>query len=86
MEQLSIGTNVWIAAALILVAILMVYVILPKVLKNYSLEKAVKLVLVYAMMGYLSYDFYLKEKYYYIIFFAIGAGLYTYLIAIAKRK
>jgi hypothetical protein len=75
-----------IIIALIGLALLLVYVILPKLIKDYSSEKGIKLALVLGMMGYLSYDFYTKEKYGYIAFFVVGAIVYTYLIVIAKKK
>jgi hypothetical protein len=64
----------------------LVYAILPRIFKNYSTEKGVKLVLLYGIMTYLSIDFYKQEKYTYIAFFAAGAILFTYLTWIAKKK
>ncbi len=81
----SYETYIW-AGGLIVAGILLVYLVLPKLFKNYQTEKGIKLLIFYAMMGYLSYDFYLKEKYLYILFFAIGAAVFTYLVVIAKRK
>ncbi|MDZ4668684.1 MAG: hypothetical protein SGJ00_12495 [bacterium] len=78
--------NWLVIIGLIAFALLLVYVILPRVVKNYSSEKGIKLALVLGMMGFLSYDFYMKEKYAYIAFFAVGAAVYTYLIVIAKKK
>ena len=87
MELLKEGNNAWfVIIGLILFALLLIYVILPKTIKNYSAEKTFKLFLFYGMMGYLSYDFYLKEKYGYIPFFVVGAAVFTYLVVIAKRK
>jgi len=78
--------NILIILGLIALALIVVYLVLPRLFKNYSTEKGIKLALFYGMMLYLSYDFYLKEKYYYIAFFVAGAGVFTYLTAIAKRK
>ena len=86
MEILKPQNNWIIILVLIGLALVMVYWVLPRLFKSYSTEKGIKLALIYGMMGYLSYDFYLNEKYYYIAFFAIGAALYTYLIVIAKKK
>ena len=80
------GNNIYIIIGLIALALVVVYLVLPRLFKNYSTEKGIKLALIYGMMLYLSYDFYLQEKYYYILFFTVGAGLYTYLTVIAKRK
>ncbi len=71
---------------MIALSLLMVYFVLPRFFKNYQTEKGIKLLLCYGMMAYLSYDFYLKEKYLYIPFFIVGAIVFTYLIVIAKRK
>lgn len=71
---------------LIAFALVLVYFILPKLFKNYEIEKGIKLLLIYIMMGYLSYDFFLKEKFIYIPFFVIGAITYTYMVVIAKKK
>jgi hypothetical protein len=86
MEVVKSDYNWMVIFGLIGFALLLVYVILPKLVKNYSSEKGIKLALIYGMMGYLSYDFYRQEKYGYIAFFAIGAALYTYLTFIAKKK
>jgi hypothetical protein len=86
MEVVKSEYNWVIILGLIAFALLLVYVILPKVVKNYSSEKGIKLALIYGMMGYLSYDFYKQEKYGYIAFFIVGAAVYTYLTIIAKKK
>ncbi|MCG9880880.1 MAG: hypothetical protein MH472_09815 [Bacteroidia bacterium] len=79
--------NTWLLPIILIgLAIALVYFILPKLFKNYSLEKGIKLVLLYAVMIYLSVDFYKQEKYGYIVFFAVGAIMFTYLSFIAKKK
>ncbi len=73
-------------AVIIAAGILLVYIVFPRLFKNYQAEKGVKLMILYFILGYLSYDFYLKEKYLYVGFFVVGAALYTYLTIIAKKK
>ncbi|MBC7382995.1 MAG: hypothetical protein H7296_08365 [Bacteroidia bacterium] len=79
------NTFFWIAG-LIGLGLLMVYVILPRISKNYNTEKGIKLLIFYGMMGYLSYDFFIKEKYMYMLFFVLGSAAFTYLVYTAKRK
>jgi hypothetical protein len=86
MEMIKTDTNWILVGTLITLALALVYLVLPRLFKNYSTEKGFKLALFYGMMAYLSYDYYQKEKYYYIIFFAVGAIIFTYLIWIAKKK
>ncbi len=79
--------NNWILILSLLgLSLLMIYVVLPKLFKNYSTEKGLKLALFLGMMLYLSVDFYKQEKYGYIAFFVVGAIVFTYLTLIAKRK
>lgn len=79
--------NNWILITVLLgLSLLLIYVILPRLFKNYSAEKGLKLGLFLGMMAYLSYDFYRQEKYLYIAFFTVGAAVFTYLTIIAKRK
>ena len=86
MEALN-ATNNWILPlALMAIGFALVYGILPRMFKNYSTEKAIKLVLLYGIMIYLSVDFYKQEKYAYIAFFAVGALVFTYLTWIARKK
>jgi hypothetical protein len=86
MENLN-NVNSWLLPLVfIAIGFAMVYGILPRIFKNYSYEKGFKLVILYGIMGYLSIDFYKQEKYGYIVFFAVGAILFTYLTYIAKKK
>ncbi len=79
--------NNWILIlALLALAFLLVYYILPKIIKNYSSEKGIKLVLFIGIMTYLGIDFFKQEKFLHVAFFAAGGILFTYLTIIAKKK
>jgi hypothetical protein len=86
MELLNAHANWILPLGFMALGIVLVYVLLPRLFKNYSTEKAIKLVMLYGIMLYLSIDFYKQEKYGYIVFFALGAGLFTYLSLIARKK
>lgn len=78
--------NTAIIIAGILLAIALVYYILPRVVPDYSLEKGVKWAMFMGILGYLAFDFFMKEKYVYVGFFVGGMVFYTYLSWIARRK
>lgn len=85
--ELPTELNKWILPIVFIgFSILLMYKIIPSLFKNYNSEKLIKLILLYGIMGYLSVDFYKQEKYGYIVFFVIGAILFTYLSFIAKKK
>ncbi len=86
MEIQKLESNWILILSLLGLSLLMIYVVLPKLFKNYSTEKGLKLALFLGMMLYLSIDFYKQEKYGYIVFFAVGAIIFSYLTLIAKRK
>lgn len=86
MEFQKLENNWILILSLLGLSLLMIYVVLPKLFKNYSTEKGLKLALFLGMMLYLSIDFYKQEKYGYIVFFAVGAIIFSYLTLIAKRK
>lgn len=86
MEFQKLENNWIIILSLLGLSLLMIYVVLPKLFKNYSTEKGLKLALFLGMMLYLSIDFYKQEKYGYIAFFAVGSIIFSYLTLIAKRK
>lgn len=86
MEIQKLENNWILILSLLGLSLLMIYVVLPKLFKNYSTEKGLKLALFLGMMLYLSIDFYKQEKYGYIVFFAVGAIIFSYLTLIAKRK
>jgi len=86
MEFQKLENNWILILSLLGLSLLMIYVVLPKLFKNYSTEKGLKLGLFLGMMLYLSIDFYKQEKYGYIAFFAVGAVIFSYLTLIAKRK
>jgi hypothetical protein len=80
-----------IAQALILVGavvfvILFFYVILPKLNLTHQSGKIVRAVLFFGMMGYLAYDFYLKEKYGYIAVLAAGSVAFVMLLNAKKKE
>lgn len=75
-----------IVLSLIALAAALVYYILPKLMRDYTIEKGVKLVLIYGVLGYMAYEFLKKGNYIFVGIFILGAVMYTYLILIAKRK
>jgi hypothetical protein len=86
MELIKESSNWLLPLGFIAIGFALIYGILPKLFKNYSTEKAIKLLILYGIMIYLSVDFYKQEKYGYIAFFVVGAVVFTYLTWIARKK
>lgn len=76
--------NVLLLAGAILVGILFYYLILPKLNQSKQLNTIIKAVLFFGMMGYLAYDFYLKEKYWFIL--VLAGGSVAFMMFLFARK
>jgi hypothetical protein len=60
------------------------YVLLPKLNLDIQTGKWIRAVLFFAIMGYLAYDFYTKEKYMYIAFLVAGSIAFVLLLKAKK--
>ncbi len=79
-------TQALILIGAILVAIIFYYVILPKLNLSKQSGKIVRAALFFVMMGYLAYDFYLKEKYGYIAVLVAGSIAFVLMLNAKKKE
>ncbi len=70
----------------VIIIILFFYVILPKLNLTHQSGKIVRALLFFGMMGYLAYDFYLKEKYGYIAVLVAGSLAFVMLLNAKKKE
>jgi hypothetical protein len=73
-------------AGAVLVIVLFFYVVLPKLNLTHKSNSIFKGLLFFGMMGYLAYDFYLKEKYWYILVLAGGSIAFVMLLLAKKSE
>ncbi|MES2778727.1 MAG: hypothetical protein V4651_02415 [Bacteroidota bacterium] len=76
--------NILLLAGAILIGVLFYYLILPRLNQKKRLNTIIKAVLFFGMMGYLAYDFYLKEKYWFIL--VLAGGSVAFLVLLFTRK
>jgi hypothetical protein len=74
----------WLVGAVVLV-ILFFYILLPKLNLSHKSGMIIRGLLFFSMMGYLAYDFYLKEKFGYILVLVAGSIAFTVLL-LAKKS
>lgn len=72
-------------AGAVLFVVLFFYVVLPMLNLKHKTNIIFKGFLFFGMMAYLCYDFYLKEKYWYILVLAGGSVAFVMLL-LAKKK
>jgi hypothetical protein len=73
----------WLVGA-VAVVILFFYVLLPKLNLTHQSGMFLRGLLFFSMMGYLAYDFYIKEKYWYIL--VLVAGSVAFLMLLLAKK
>lgn len=73
-------------AGAVLVIVLFFYVMLPKLNLKHKSNIIFKGFLFFGMMGYLAYDFYQKEKYWYILVLAGGSIAFVMLLFAKKSE
>ena len=73
-------------AGSVLVIVLFFYVVLPKLNLKHQSNIIFKGLLFFGMMGYLAFDFYIKEKYWYILVLAGGSVAFLMLLFARKSK
>jgi hypothetical protein len=73
-------------AGSVLVIVLFFYVVLPKLNLKHQSNIIFKGLLFFGMMGYLAYDFYMKEKYWYILVLAVGSVAFLMLLFARKSE
>jgi hypothetical protein len=72
---------------LVVVAIVVfMKIILPKLNLNINQGKILRAILFLGMMIWLGIDFYLKEKYWYILFLVLGTVAFLMMLKDSKRK
>jgi hypothetical protein len=65
---------------------LLYYIILPKLNVTKHTGLVLRSVIFFAIIGYLSYDFYMKEKYSYLIVLALGSIAFIFMMISVKKK
>jgi hypothetical protein len=75
----------WLVGVVVLV-ILFFYVVLPKLNLNHKSGMIFRGILFFSMMGYLAYDFYMKEKYWYILVLVAGSIAFVMLLFAKKSE
>ncbi|MES2560916.1 MAG: hypothetical protein V4590_14315 [Bacteroidota bacterium] len=76
--------NLLLLAGAILVGMIFYYLILPRLNQQKRLNRIIKTILFLGIIGYLSYDFYLKEKYGYLL--VLAGGSIAFLVFLFSRK
>ena len=72
---------------LVVVAIVVfMKIILPKLNLNINQGKILRAILFLGMMIWLGIDFYLKEKYWYILFLVLGTVAFLMMLKDSKKK
>lgn len=73
---------------LLAVAAIVVFmkIILPKLNLNINQGKILRAILFLGMMIWLGIDFYLKEKYWYILFLVLGTVAFLMMLKDSRRK
>lgn len=75
------------AVALALMVLIFMFIVLPKLKLSAITLRNFRLIAVWAIFAFLTYDFYIKQKGWgYSLFFLAAAIGYTYMILQAKRK
>jgi hypothetical protein len=68
----------------LIAAIVFMYVLLPKLSQsNRDAGKWARLIIFMTIIGFLSYDFYLKQKYFFLI--VMGLGTFAFVIALFRN-
>lgn len=79
-------TQALVLIGAVVLVIVFFYVILPKLNLSLQSGKIVRALLFFGMMGYLAYDFYLKEKYGFIAVLAAGSVAFVMLLNAKKKE
>jgi hypothetical protein len=66
--------------------VLFMKVILPKLNLNINQGKILRAILFLGMMIWLGIDFYLKEKYWYILFLVLGSVAFLMMLKDSRKK
>lgn len=82
---MSITQALLLIGAVVFVVVVF-YVVLPKLKLAQQNGLWIRAILFFSMMGYLAYDFYMREKYGYIAFLAIGSIGFVLLLRAKKRE
>ena len=70
----------------VLAIVVFMKVILPKLNLNVNQGKLLRAILFLVMMIWLGIDFYLKEKYWYVLFLALGSVGFLLMLKDSKQK
>ena len=70
----------------VLAIVVFMKVILPKLNLNVNQGKLLRAILFLGMMIWLGIDFYLKEKYWYVLFLALGSVGFLLMLKESKQK
>ena len=70
----------------VLAIVVFMKVILPKLNLNVNQSKLLRAILFLGMMIWLGIDFYLKEKYWYVLFLALGSVGFLLMLKDSKQK
>ena len=76
---------VYLILAVVAIVVFM-KIILPKLNLNINQGKIPRAILFLGMMIWLGIDFYLKEKYWYIIFLLLGTAAFLLMLKDSKQK
>jgi hypothetical protein len=76
---------VYLILAVVAIVVFM-KIILPKLNLNINQGKILRAILFLGMMIWLGIDFYLKEKYWYIIFLLLGTAAFLLMLKDSKQK
>ena len=76
---------VYLILAVVVIVVFM-KIILPKLNLNINQGKILRAILFLGMMIWLGIDFYLKEKYWYIIFLLLGTAAFLLMLKDSKQK
>lgn len=70
----------------VLAIVVFMKVILPKLNLNVNQGKLLRAIFFLGMMIWLGIDFYLKEKYWYILFLVLGTAAFLMMLKESKQK
>jgi len=80
---MNTSTLIWLVGAVAAI-VLFFYVVLPKLNLSHKSGMLFRGLLFFGMMGYLAYDFYMKEKYGYIL--VLVAGSIAFILLLTAKK
>lgn len=71
---------------MILVIGLCYYVVLPRLKLGHLSATVIRSILFFGMMAYLAYDFYLKERYSYMLFLLMGSIAFVAMLLMYRKR